>query len=154
MYINYFNMFNRISEALILSFSKTYLLDKKLNNCSYLTGMLYFIMSMRNFEYTDKLLDTIWEKFGALASPVRLKILLALKEKPMCVCELSEHLSERQPLISQHLAILKNSGLVEAKRMGNRIQYSISDKKIIDIIELMEEFTIQRLRELVELKEG
>jgi hypothetical protein len=38
--------------------------------------------------------------------------------------------------------------------MGNRIQYSISDKKIIDIIELMEEFTIQRLRELVELKEG
>lgn len=109
---------------------------------------------MRKFEYTNKMLDLIWDKFEALANPVRLKIILALGERPMCVCELSEKLSERQPLISQHLAILRDSGLVEAKRIGNRIQYSIGDEKIIDIIKLMEDITVKKLKELVEIQEG
>ncbi|MBC7320213.1 winged helix-turn-helix transcriptional regulator [bacterium] len=100
------------------------------------------------------MLDLIWNKFGALANPIRLKIILALNERPMCVCELSEYLSERQPLISQHLAILKDSSLVEAKRMGNRIQYSVSDGKVIEIIKLMEDLTVQKLRELVDIQEG
>lgn len=89
-----------------------------------------------------------------MANPIRLRILLALREKPMCVCELTEYLNEKQPLISQHLAILKDSGLVEAKRMGNRIQYNISDGRVIDIISLMGEITIQRVRELINIQEG
>ncbi|MCX7794980.1 MAG: metalloregulator ArsR/SmtB family transcription factor [bacterium] len=109
---------------------------------------------MRKFEYANKLLDLIWDKFEALAHPVRLKIILALIEEPMCVCELSGYLSEKQPLISQHLAILKDSGLVEAKRIGNRIQYSISDVRIVDIIKLMEDITIKKLKELVDVQEG
>ncbi len=111
-------------------------------------------MFMRKLEYNNKLLDLIWKSFGALANPVRLRILLALKEEPMCVCELAEYLNERQPLISQHLAILKDSGLVEAKRMGNRIQYNISDERIIDVISLIGEITIKRVKELVEIQEG
>lgn len=109
---------------------------------------------MRKIEYTNKLLELIWERFGALANPIRLRILLALREKPMCVCELTEYLNEKQPLISQHLAILKDSGLVEAKRMGNRIQYNISDERIIDVISIMGEITIQRVRELIDIQEG
>lgn len=103
---------------------------------------------MRKFEYSNKLLELIWDRFEALANPVRLRIMIALSERPMCVCELSEYLSEKQPLISQHLAILRDSKLVDAKRIGNRIQYSIGDEKIVDIIKLMEDITVRKLKEL------
>lgn len=83
-----------------------------------------------------------------MANPVRLRIMIALSERPMCVCELSEYLSEKQPLISQHLAILRNSGLVDTKRIGNRIQYSISDDKVVDVIKIMEDITVRKLKEL------
>ena len=105
------------------------------------------------FEYNDKLINLIWDKLQALANPIRLKILLALKEKPMCVCELSEYFGDRQPLISQHLAILKDSDLVIAKRMGTRIQYSLSDNKIIELIDIIKELTIKKIEELTTLKE-
>ncbi len=83
-----------------------------------------------------------------MANPVRLRIMIALSERPMCVCELSEYLSEKQPLISQHLSILRNSKLVDTKRIGNRIQYSISDEKVVDIIKIMEDITVRKLKEL------
>lgn len=108
---------------------------------------------MRKFEYNDKLINIIEGKFEALANPIRLKILLALKQKPMCVCELAEYLDERQPLISQHLAILRNNDLVVTRRTGTRIQYSLSDEKIIELIEIIKELTIKNLEELIILKE-
>jgi len=109
---------------------------------------------MQVFEYTDKLLDLIWGNFNAIAHPLRLKIILALKEEPTCVCELAEKLGERQPLISQHLSILKESGLVTTKRMGNKIQYSLSNETIIDIIEIMREITLKRVKELSKIQGG
>lgn len=108
---------------------------------------------MRKFEYSDKLINIIGSKFEALANPIRLKILLALKEKPMCVCELSEYLNERQPLISQHLAILRDNDLVITRRIGTRIQYSLSDEKIIELIDIIKELTIRKIEELIILKE-
>lgn len=103
---------------------------------------------MRKLEYNNKLLDLIWNRFEALANPIRLRIIIALNERPMCVCELSEYLSEKQPLISQHLSTLRDSRLVDSKRIGNRIQYSISDKKVVNIIKLMADITVRKLKEL------
>lgn len=64
--------------------------------------------------------------FKALADPTRLRILNLLMEAPLCVCELGQVLELPQPLISRHLAYLKNAGLVQDHRQGMRVQYSIS----------------------------
>jgi ArsR family transcriptional regulator len=64
--------------------------------------------------------------FKALADPTRLRILNLLMEAPLCVCELGQVLQLPQPLISRHLAYLKNAGLVQDHRQGMRVQYSIS----------------------------
>ena len=64
--------------------------------------------------------------FKALADPTRLRILNLLMEAPLCVCELGQVLQLPQPLISRHLAYLKNAGLVHDHRQGMRVQYSIS----------------------------
>lgn len=103
---------------------------------------------MRQSEYTNKLLDLIGEKLSAMAHPLRLKIILALSEEPACVCELVERLGERQPLISQHLSILRASDLVTSKRIGNKIQYLLNDKRIVEIIETMKGIALERIEEL------
>lgn len=64
--------------------------------------------------------------FKALADPTRLRIMNLLMEAPFCVCELEHVLHLPQPLISRHLAYLKNAGLVQDHRQGMRVQYSIS----------------------------
>jgi len=135
-----------------LSFDRKFKFPISLQAIDIMESTLYNVL-MQKFEYNDKLINLIWDKLQALANPIRLKILLALKEKPMCVCELSEYLGDRQPLISQHLAILKDSDLVIAKRMGTRIQYSLSDNKIIELIDIIKELTIKKIEELTTLKE-
>lgn len=64
--------------------------------------------------------------FKALADPTRLRILNLLMESPLCVCDLGSVLLLPQPLISRHLAYLKNAELIEDHRQGMRVRYSIS----------------------------
>jgi ArsR family transcriptional regulator, arsenate/arsenite/antimonite-responsive transcriptional repressor len=64
--------------------------------------------------------------FKALADPTRLRILNLLMQAPFCVCDFGTVLLLPQPLISRHLAYLKNAGLVQDHRQGMRVQYSIS----------------------------
>lgn len=62
----------------------------------------------------------------ALAHPVRLGILRALALRPeTCACDFTELFSVRQPTISQHLKVLREAGLVQTRRRGTQICYSI-----------------------------
>jgi ArsR family transcriptional regulator len=62
--------------------------------------------------------------FRALADPNRLRILNLLLEGPCWVCDLDAVLHLPQPLVSRHLAYLRNAGLVRDCRQGIRVQYS------------------------------
>lgn len=54
------------------------------------------------------------EIFSALGHPIRLKIAYFLSQRDHCVCELIFKLKERQNLVSHHLTIMKNCGIIEA----------------------------------------
>ena len=73
--------------------------------------------------------------FKALADPVRLKIIEFLRDEEKCVCEIIPHVDVAQPLVSRHLKILRDSGLVRVRKEGNRRYYSVSDPKIFKIID-------------------
>lgn len=62
----------------------------------------------------------------ALADPARLRIINLLLEQPFCVCEMEAVLQLPQSLLSRHLAYLRAAGLVLDKRLGPRVQYSLS----------------------------
>lgn len=75
-------------------------------------------------------IDIANEFLKTIADPNRLKILVFLKNKPQCVCDIFPMLGISQKLTSHHLSQLKKMGLAEQKRDGNFIYYSI-DKKVL-----------------------
>lgn len=70
----------------------------------------------------------------ALAAPARVAIVLALDERAMCVHELVDALHLNQPQVSQHLRVLKNSGVVAGHRRGREVEYTLVDDHIAHIV--------------------
>ncbi len=75
--------------------------------------------------------------FHALSDPIRLEILVYLRDGEKCVCEIVPHLNLIQPLISRHLKILKDAGLVRVRKDGTKRMYSIVNKKIFNVIDAL-----------------
>jgi len=65
--------------------------------------------------------------FKALADETRLRILCLLLEKELCVCDIKDVLQLPQSTVSRHLAYLKNAGLVDDRRCGVWMYYSLVD---------------------------
>lgn len=74
------------------------------------------------------------ELIRALDSELRLSILLLLDSGERVVHEMVAELGRSQPLISQHLRVLKSAGLVESRRAGREAVYSLAQPAIIGII--------------------
>ncbi|MCA1655541.1 MAG: metalloregulator ArsR/SmtB family transcription factor [Pseudonocardiaceae bacterium] len=70
----------------------------------------------------------------ALAAPVRIAIVLELREHDRCVHELVESLAVAQPLISQHLRVLKAAGVVDGERHGREVVYRLVDEHLSHIV--------------------
>lgn len=66
------------------------------------------------------------EYLAILANPVRLKLLCALVEGPLCVSELMARVGERQSTVSQQLRHLFLAGLVEREKRGVRVYYRVT----------------------------
>lgn len=80
-------------------------------------------------------LDAASALLRALASPHRLAIVRALAAGPHCVHELVDALGISQPLVSQHLRVLRAGDLVSAKRRGREIAYALADHHVTHIVE-------------------
>src|SRR5438270_8863427 len=63
--------------------------------------------------------------FRALADRTRLRVLNLIGEQELCVCYFVEILGLSQPKVSRHLAYLRNAGMVNARREGKWMQYSM-----------------------------
>lgn len=70
------------------------------------------------------------ETFKAVADPTRLKILYALLNEELCVCELTELLGMTQSAISHQLRVLRNMRLVKYRKEGRSVFYSLDDEHI------------------------
>ena len=70
----------------------------------------------------------------ALAAPVRIAIVLELRKSPCCVHDLVDALGVAQPLVSQHLRVLKAAGVVRGERRGREVVYSLVDGHLAHIV--------------------
>src|ERR1700749_2015743 len=81
-----------------------------------------------------EILDAAGELLRALAAPVRIAIVLQLRESHRCVHELVDALGVPQPLVSQHLKILKAAGVVTGERSGREVLYRLADHPLAHIV--------------------
>lgn len=91
------------------------------------------------------------EVLKVLANPTRLDILHRLADGPLEVGRLAEAVGTTQPNASQHLAVLRSSGLVEAQRNGREIRYSLTDPDVIVACGLMRGVLLRHIGRLADL---
>ncbi len=99
----------------------------------------------------DEITELQAEILKTLASPRRLDILHRLSEGPVEVGRLAEELGLAQPNVSQHLAVLRAAGLVEAEREGREVRYRLSDPDVMVACGVMRRVLERRLDRLASL---
>ncbi len=79
----------------------------------------------------------------ALANERRLFILCHLLEQEMSVGEMNQHLGLSQSALSQHLAILRNDGLVGTRKEAQTVYYSLKSEEVREVIALLHKLYCQ-----------
>src|SRR5512141_347843 len=102
----------------------------------------------------DEITNLQAEILRVLANPRRLDILHRIAEEPMEVGRLAAELGLSQPNVSQHLAVLRAAGLVEAARDGREIRYRLTDPDVIVACTVMRGVLERRLARLSRLADS
>lgn len=72
-----------------------------------------------------------------MAHPARLQILDMLRGGEICVCHIERALDRRQAYVSQQLMILRDVGLVHARKDGLQVYYRLADEQTADLLQLL-----------------
>ena len=84
----------------------------------------------------QNLFDNLAEFFKIIGDPTRTKILFALDQNEMCVCDIANVLGMTKSSISHQLATLKKSGIVKSRRDGKEVYYTLDDEHIKQVFEV------------------
>ncbi len=89
--------------------------------------------------------------FQALAHPTRIAILEVLRDGEQPAGAIQERLGVEQANISQHLAILRSRQIVNSRKQGNQVFYSLRNKVLIKVLDLMRQHFEAHLHESVRM---
>jgi DNA-binding transcriptional ArsR family regulator len=111
----------------------------------FFRGWAYGIIIFKDMNMTsDPLIET--QAFEAqaqmlkmLTHPVRLAILNILRDGEHCVCHMEAHLGYRQAYISQQLMVMREAGLVQDRRDGWNVFYSVAKPRIFAVLSAVEQ---------------
>ncbi len=87
----------------------------------------------------DKDIERASRSLKAMSHPLRLKILCTLGAEEVSVQEIVEQVGTSQSNISQHLAILRDKGILASRKDANRVFYRVSDSRTLQLIGMMRE---------------
>ncbi len=85
---------------------------------------------------TDFIFDGLAGFYKIIGDKTRCKLLFALLQNEMCVCDLANVLSMTKSSISHQLAKMKDYGVVKSRREGKEVYYSLDDEHISEIFEI------------------
>jgi ArsR family transcriptional regulator len=87
----------------------------------------------------------------ALSNPERLLIINELRSGEMAVNDLATVAEVNQSIVSRHLAILRNRGIVESRRQGTNVYYSLSDPRMGEACDLVQQVLLNQMERNKEL---
>lgn len=85
----------------------------------------------------DQDIERASRSLKAMSHPLRLKILCTLGNQEISVQDIVEHVGTSQSNISQHLAILRDKGILSSRKDANRVYYRVSDSRTLQLIDMM-----------------
>src|SRR3989338_8944754 len=83
----------------------------------------------------DGIINSLAETFQVLGDPARIKIIFALSQKELCVCDLARLLGLSSSAVSHQLRVLRNMRLVKYRKEGRIAYYSLDDSHISRLFE-------------------
>jgi len=87
----------------------------------------------------DEDIERASRSLKAMSHPLRLKILCTLGDQEISVQDIVEHVGTSQSNISQHLAILRDKGILFSRKDANRVYYKVGDTRTLRLIDMMRE---------------
>ncbi|MGW8227372.1 MAG: ArsR/SmtB family transcription factor [Gammaproteobacteria bacterium] len=91
----------------------------------------------------DEDIDRASRSLKAMSHPLRLKILCTLGDKEISVQDIVDQVGTSQSNISQHLAILRDKGILDSRKDANRVYYRVGDSRTLRLIDMMREVFCQ-----------
>ncbi len=116
-----------------------YLFDyKSFQDTLYIAYPLKYSPFLEKSDISQEEIEYFTGAFRVLGEPVRMKILMSLYKKPSCNQDLAVEMNLSRPTISKHISRLRLYNFIKGKEIdGNRIEYSISSNRIIDLLKKM-----------------
>ena len=87
----------------------------------------------------DEDIERTSRSLKAMSHPLRLKILCTLGDGEVSVQDIAEHVGTSQSNISQHLAILRDKGILASRKEANRVYYRVGDGRTLRLLDMMRE---------------
>ena len=103
------------------------------NSCSEFCINEKSVLDIKKSLKSDTIFMALAETFKTLGDTSRIKILYALQQKELCVCELTEITNLTQSATSHQLRVLRNMRLVKYRKSGRSVFYSLDDNHIKDL---------------------
>ena len=97
-------------------------------------------------ENTRKLYEVQAEVFQAAAHPLRLAIIDYLSKGEQCVCDIARHADARRSNVSRHLALMLNAGIVDCRKEGLKVIYSLKTPCIVNFLSCVNEVIRNKLQ--------
>jgi len=87
----------------------------------------------------DENIEQASRSLKAMSHPLRLKVLCTLNDKELSVQEIVDEVGTSQSNISQHLGIMRDKGILKARKNANKVYYRVGDPRTLKLISLMRE---------------
>ncbi len=97
--------------------------------------------------FTEEMLGAISARFKALAEPMRLRILDALRRRELTVGDLVEAVGANQANVSKHLAVLFREGFVARRKDGLHVYYRVADPAVFELCDVVCGALVDRAQE-------
>ncbi len=104
--------------------------------CDVRTIHLDRVILARQEAIADPLLARLALTYKIMGDPTRLRIVMALKSREMCVCDLAAFVGVSESAVSHQLRRLRELALVKPRRDGQTLYYSLDDGHVSDLIEI------------------
>ncbi len=109
--------------------------DEKGDVCEVFSADPEAVAEARRAMLAEPVITGLADTFSALGDPTRVKILHALSQRELCVCDLASLLEMTPSAISHQLRLLRHLRLVKHRKEGRMVHYSLDDQHVLDLFQ-------------------